>query len=268
MYACILYVILFFPSFLLSLSHGGKSLWDYFWHRNKTQETAGMQAICMGHEKEEILMQALADEEEDARTLGQGLTLNQGLGDPDPSTQGHMGGHWLYVLSVKLSIQVGPGLEIYAGLMFTTLNEWDRVERTRSMNIPSDCLSMRGGEQRLARGYAEFRGADSDVVKWRICKAGVCRVSVPNVNGRTVEAKQRRWLRREKRGYEYCWERCLHRRPSLRRRFIGDAPIQSKQQNQHPRNGDSGGWSQGGAPRDSGWRRGDGDYTEKEGPLP
>ncbi|KAJ7808606.1 hypothetical protein B0H14DRAFT_2608756 [Mycena olivaceomarginata] len=88
-------------------------------------------------------------------TLGQGLTLNQGLGDPDPSTQGHMGGHWLYVLSVKLSIQVGPGLEIYAGLMFTT------------------------------------------------CKAGVCRVSVPNVNGRTVEAKQRRWLRREKRGYEY-----------------------------------------------------------------
>jgi hypothetical protein len=26
-------------------------------------------------------------------TLGQGLTLNQGLGDPETSTQGLMGGH-------------------------------------------------------------------------------------------------------------------------------------------------------------------------------
>jgi hypothetical protein len=81
--------------------------------------------------KENILMQALSDEKEDLlpddgtieidsdeeyqcltslfidttrmhgknqpmpgiRTLGQGLTLNQGLGDPETSTQGLMGGH-------------------------------------------------------------------------------------------------------------------------------------------------------------------------------
>ncbi|KAJ7831033.1 hypothetical protein B0H14DRAFT_2593019 [Mycena olivaceomarginata] len=164
MYACILYVILFFPSFLLP-QPWWKIPMGLFWHRNKTQETAGMQAICMGHEKEEILMQAGWQTRGGCTkksanglvgTLGQGLTLNQGLGDPDPSTQGHMGGHWLYVLSVKLSIQVGPGLEIYAGLMFTTQMQSRRVS----------CIGTK-------------------------CKR------------RTVEAKQRRWLRREKRGYEY-----------------------------------------------------------------